>query len=333
MAGISEASLPRKRAVYSYVREDGVVANCISSALAGSDFRRKCEICGKKFKSNKQAYAHLKTHRDVVIVQKIGEAGYYQQDKRIPGDTVIGVSNTVESEADGDERGRCEPPDVTAEYGTRVLYTAGEEEGLEEHPSSSEFHNVDLLYDNERNESDGAGDIGEDFFGQFPPDSDADGDAEADHEVGPPFISEESMAQRAATVAYANANIIHGQTVNEDILRTSMSSAFENFQRGEEGNRETDAQDEFGIAFQEECLASMCRAADLAGIGQLNNELDESEFDIEEVAKELSLPVDPDNPMSISVGQYCIDQLMIMQVIFPYVRLCLRISYQFLIER
>ena len=70
MAGISEASLPRKRAVYSYVREDGVVANCISSALAGSDFRRKCEICGKKFKSNKQAYAHLKIHGGAVIVQK-----------------------------------------------------------------------------------------------------------------------------------------------------------------------------------------------------------------------------------------------------------------------
>jgi hypothetical protein len=61
----------------------------------------------------------------------------------------------------------------------------------------------------------------------------------------------------------------------------------------------------------------MCRAADLADIGQLNNELEESELDIEEVAKELSLPVDLDNPMSISVGQYCIDQLMIMQVHFP----------------
>jgi hypothetical protein len=51
----------------------------------------------------------------------------------------------------------------------------------------------------------------------------------------------------------------------------------------------------------------MCRAADLAGIGQRNNELDESEFDIEEVANELSLPVDPNNPMYISVRQYCID--------------------------
>jgi hypothetical protein len=60
----------------------------------------------------------------------------------------------------------------------------------------------------------------------------------------------------------------------------------------------------------------MCRAANLAGIGHLTNELDESEFDIEEVAKQLSLPDDPNNPTSISVGQNCIDQLMITQVIF-----------------
>jgi hypothetical protein len=93
-----------------------------------------------------------------------------------------------------------------------------------------------------------------------------------------------------------------------------MSFAFEDVQRGEEENRETDAQDEYGIAFQEECLANMCRPVDLAGIGQLNKELDEYEFHIEEVAKELSFPTDPDNPMSISFGQYCIDQLMIMQV-------------------
>ena len=89
------------------------------------------------------------------------------------------------------------------------------------------------------------------------------------------------MAQRASTFSYANANLVSEQTVNEDILRSSMSSAFEDFQRGEEGDRETDAQDDHGIAFQEECLANMCRAADLAGIGQINNELDESEFDIE----------------------------------------------------
>ena len=68
-------------------------------------------------------------------------------------------------------------------------------EGLHKNPSTSEINKVDLLYDNERNESDGVGDIGGDFFGQFPPDSEDDDDSEANHEVGPPFISEESMAQ------------------------------------------------------------------------------------------------------------------------------------------
>jgi hypothetical protein len=237
-----------------------------------------------------------------MIIQKISGADYFPEDKRIPCDTKTGASNTVASEANGGKRERCVPPSVTAEYGTRVLYTAGEVEGLEGDPSSSEFNNVDRLNENERNESDGVSDIGEEFFGHFPPDSDVDDDAEADYDVDPPLISEESMAQRAPTVAYANANIISGQTVNEDILRSDLSFAFEYFQRGEEENRETDAQVEFGIAFQKECLANMCRAADLAGSGQLNNKLDESELDIEEVAKDLSLPVDSHNPMFISVG-------------------------------
>ena len=57
---------------------------------------------------------------------------------------------------------------MTAETGSRLLNTAGEVEGLEEHPCSSEFHNVDPIKDHdERNESDGVGDIGEDFFGQY----------------------------------------------------------------------------------------------------------------------------------------------------------------------
>ena len=80
------------------------------------------------------------------------------------------------------------PPDVMAEYGTRVLYTAGEVEGLEEHPSSSEFNNLDLHNEKERNESDGVGNTSEKLFGQFPPISNVDDDTEADYEVGPPFI-------------------------------------------------------------------------------------------------------------------------------------------------
>ncbi len=62
-------------------------------------------------------------------------------------------------------------------------------------------------------------------------------------------------------------NIINGQTVNEDIIRSCMSSAFEDFQREEEGNGETDPEVEYGIVFKEEYLANMCRAVDLAGIG------------------------------------------------------------------
>jgi hypothetical protein len=165
MVGITEATLPRKRAVYIYAGEDGVVANCISSALTGNDFRKKCEICGKRFKSNKQAYAHLKSQGGAVIVQKLVGADYFQENRRFPGDTVIGASNPVASVADGDERGRCVPLDVTDVYGTIVLHTAGEVDGLEDHPSSSEYNNVDLLNENERNKPDGVGDIGEEFFG------------------------------------------------------------------------------------------------------------------------------------------------------------------------
>ena len=78
MAGITEGNLPRKRTVYTYVKEDGVVANNISSALTGSDFRRKCEICGEKIKSNKQVHAHLQSHGDDVIV--IGVLSTRQKD-------------------------------------------------------------------------------------------------------------------------------------------------------------------------------------------------------------------------------------------------------------
>ena len=112
MAGIAKATLPRKRSVNIYVTKDRVVANKISVAVKESDFRRKCEICGKKFKSNKQAYAHQKSHGNAVIVQKIEVAVYFQEDKRIVCDTIIGTSNAVESEAYGGERGRCVPPDA-----------------------------------------------------------------------------------------------------------------------------------------------------------------------------------------------------------------------------
>ena len=42
--------------------------------------------------------------------------------------------------------------------------------------------------------------------------------------------------------------------MNEDILRSSLSSTFEDLQLGEDNNLETNARDDYGIAFQEECF-------------------------------------------------------------------------------
>ena len=65
-------TLPRNPGVYRYLRADGVVANILTMAEKGSGYRQVCSICQKKFKSNKQAYAHIKTHGDAVRVQKVG---------------------------------------------------------------------------------------------------------------------------------------------------------------------------------------------------------------------------------------------------------------------
>jgi hypothetical protein len=184
---------------------------------------------------------------------------------------------------------------------------------------TSDLECIDAVRPNEtdKTKSHGVVEMGEEFIDQFPQDSDVD---ECDHEIeareefNDPLILEESIAERIATVAYANANNTSDYTMMEDILRSSLSSTFEDLQIGEIDSLETEARDDFGIAFQEECLAYMCRSANLGGIGQHNDALDESEFGIEEVTKELSLPADPDNPSSISIGQYCIEQLMIMQV-------------------
>ena len=118
--------------------------------------------------------------------------------------------------------------------------------------------------------------------------------------------------ERAAHVAYALASSTTVETIDEGMLRSGITPTFEELRGREEARREEEVR--YGIDFQEECLTNMCRAANLAGIGQLEKQLDESVFDIEEVAQELSKLVDPDNPRSISIGQYCIDQLMIMEV-------------------
>ncbi len=190
--------------------------------------------------------------------------------------------------------------------------------GLEERTFNLECIDADRPNEYGRNESYGDGEMGEQFMDQIPPDSDVD---EGDHAIeeedeSDPLISKESTAELITTVTYANANTTCNYTINKDTLRSSLSSTFVDLQRGEDDNLETDAREDDGIAFQEVCLANMCRAADLVGIGQHNNALDEYEFNIEIVAKELSLPVDPDNLSSLSLGQYCIDQLVIVQVIY-----------------
>ena len=72
------------------------------------------------------------------------------------------------------------------------------------------------------------------------------------------------------------------------------------------------------LRFQRECLEEMLRAADLAGLGQAANALDEDEFDVQEAAEYLSGMVDPNNRYSkLSIGQYCCDMLLMMKVRHP----------------
>ena len=71
-----------------------------------------------------------------------------------------------------------------------------------------------------------------------------------------------------------------------------------------------------GEAFQRDCIVAMEHAEDLSDLGHRVNEVDEALLDLEVLALELSLPVDPGNPNSLSIGQYCIDQLIIMKVCY-----------------
>ncbi len=71
----------------------------------------------------------------------------------------IGASNGGLTEADGDERGSCVPSDATAENIVRRIVVAeddGEEEEPVEHNRGCGSINVERLYENERNESNGA---------------------------------------------------------------------------------------------------------------------------------------------------------------------------------
>ena len=76
-------------------------------------------------------------------------------------------------------------------------------EGLEERTFGLDCIHADHPNEYDWNESDGVGETGEQFMDQFPPDSDVDeGDHanEADEDFNAPFISEESIAERIATV-------------------------------------------------------------------------------------------------------------------------------------
>ncbi len=74
------------------------------------------------------------------------------------------------------------------------------------------------------------------------------------------------------------------KTIDEGMLMSGITTAFEELRGREEDKREEEARNNYGIDFQEECLANMCRAANLASMGQLENPLDKSEFNIGEVA-------------------------------------------------
>ena len=74
-------------------------------------------------------------------------------------------------------------------------------------------------------------------------------------------------------------------------------------------------------AFQRDCLVALGQANDLAGLGHCLNEIDEDTFDLEDEARELSVPVDPENPSLISVGQYGIDHRIILKVTHSHFQL------------
>jgi hypothetical protein len=314
MAGnLISSTVLRKQSIYRYVNADGAIANCLNMAIAGSVFRVVCDICGQGFKGKKQAYKHLETHADVVMVKKTGELDHFNGGAIANINNMVGASIGAASESGRGDIGGAVPA-VIADIQS---YDA-EEEGVKDNGSDRIEVNVDHTHDIEMNESEEGGWRVEECEGQISDcsglEEDVDGDA-TDVEMDPPLISAETITERASTIAYTLASTLTDETVNEEMLRSGIASTFEELRgREDEGNRgEGEASGNYGIDFQEECLANMCRAADLAGIGQLENQLDESEFDIEEVAQELSKPVDPGNPRSISIGQYCIDQLMIME--------------------
>jgi hypothetical protein len=88
----------RKDSIYRYVKEDGVVANCINKAGAGSVFRVVCDICGQGFKGKKQAYKHLETLSDVVLENKSGALDHFKGATIGSSNNMVGASIVSVSE-------------------------------------------------------------------------------------------------------------------------------------------------------------------------------------------------------------------------------------------
>jgi len=162
MAATNASSLPRNPAVYRYLREDGVVANILSRAERGSGYRQACSICQKKCKSNKQAYAHIKTHGDAVRVQRIGVEGI-DKETTICSNGIIDPSNGRASGENGCVTRMCLPSYATARDVTEVNNNAGVVEGLEERTFDLDCIDADRPNEYDWNESDGVGEIGEQF--------------------------------------------------------------------------------------------------------------------------------------------------------------------------
>ena len=88
-----------------------------------------CSIRQQKCKSNKRAYAHIKTHGHAVCVQKRG-AGCFDKETTIHSNRIIDPSNARVSEVNGCVTRMCLSPDATARDVAEVSYNAGVAEGL-----------------------------------------------------------------------------------------------------------------------------------------------------------------------------------------------------------
>ncbi len=141
----------------------------------------------------------------------------FEKETTIRCNKIIDPANARASEENGCDTWLCLPPDATAEDVTQVSYTAGEVEGLEELTFDLECIDANRPIANDRNESYGAGEMGEQSMDRIPPHTDVDeGDhaIEAEDEFNAPLISEESIAERIVTVAYANANTTRDYAMN-----------------------------------------------------------------------------------------------------------------------